>query len=370
MSEIISQTNNLPSTLEDLTRFVLIGREKLNAVRAEIRAIDKLELATGVREQKLQEAQEISDALLDAETRIGALTAQFEKQSGGDHGNQYTGGKSCSGDTFGTDAEIVEQMLDKAEQLKPTTKTEKIKELGFNKKQVYEFERMAQHPEIVEQAKAEAREKDEVVTRSSVLSKIKEQQRQAKEDKREEKRLENAEKIEKLATPLEAQGLFQTIVIDPPWDWGDEGDINQFGRAKPDYHTMPIEEIKALPINKIADDNCHLYLWVTNRSLPKAFSLIDAWGFRYITCLTWIKPSIGMGNYFRGSTEQILFAVKGSQLLKRKDVGTHFEAPRGDGHSAKPDEFYNLVESCSYAPYIDVFGRKERSGWSVWGENG
>lgn len=194
--------------------------------------------------------------------------------------------------------------------------------------------------------------------------------REEKETAREEQRQENAEKIETLATPLEAQGLFQTIVIDPPWDWGDEGDVNQFGRAKPDYHTMPIEEIENLPVGKIADDNCHLYLWVTNRSLPKAFRLIDAWGFRYITCLTWVKPSIGMGNYFRGSTEQVLFAVKGSQPLKRRDVGTHFEAPRGDRHSAKPDEFYQLVESCSYGPYIDIFGRKDRDGWSVWGENG
>ena len=194
--------------------------------------------------------------------------------------------------------------------------------------------------------------------------------RAEKEEKREDERQENAAKIETLGTPLEAQGLFQTIVIDPPWDWGDEGDVNQFGRAKPDYHTMPIEEIEKLPVGKIANENSHLYLWVTNRSLPKAFRLIEAWGFRYITCLTWVKPSIGMGNYFRGSTEQVLFCVKGSQPLKRRDVGTHFEAPRGNGHSAKPDEFYKLVESCSYGPYIDIFGREERQGWSVWGENG
>lgn len=194
--------------------------------------------------------------------------------------------------------------------------------------------------------------------------------RAEKEAIRENERQENAEKIETLASPLEAQGLFQTIVIDPPWDWGDEGDVNQFGRAKPDYSTMPIDEIEQLPISKIADDNCHLYLWVTNRSLPKAFRLIEVWGFRYVTCLTWVKPSIGMGNYFRGSTEQVLFAVKGSQPLKRHDVGTHFTAARGKGHSAKPEEFYKLVESCSYAPYIDIFGRKDRGGWSVWGENG
>lgn len=194
--------------------------------------------------------------------------------------------------------------------------------------------------------------------------------RTEKEAEREAHRQENAAKVETLATPLEAQGLFQTIVIDPPWDWNDEGDSDQMGRARPDYHTMPIEEIEKLPISKIADENCHLYLWVTNRSLPKAFRLIETWGFRYITCLTWVKPSFGMGNYFRGSTEQVLFCVKGQLPLKRHDVGTHFEAPRGEGHSAKPDLFYQLVEKCSHGPFIDVFGRQDRAGWSVWGENG
>lgn len=64
-----------------------------------------------------------------------------------------------------------------------------------------------------------------------------------------------------------------------------------------------------------------------------------------------------------------MFGVKGSQPLKRHDAGTWFEAPRGKKHSEKPEEFYRLVESCSYAPYIDIFGRKEREGWAVWGEN-
>lgn len=231
------------------------------------------------------------------------------------------------------------------------------------------------HDTIAKVEKIEAKAPEEVKQQlrsgeMSINQAYQQIRREEKEERREEERQENAAKIETLKTPLEAQGLFQTIVIDPPWDWGDEGDVNQFGRAKPDYHTMPIEDIEALPVGKIADENCHLYLWVTNRSLPKAFKLAEAWGFRYITCLTWVKPSIGMGNYFRGSTEQVLFCVKGSQPLKRRDVGTHFEAPRGDRHSAKPDEFYRLVESCSYGPYIDIFGREGREGWSVWGENG
>ena len=160
----------------------------------------------------------------------------------------------------------------------------------------------------------------------------------------------------------------QTIVIDPAWDYSEEGDNDAFGRIRPSYHTMSMQEIEALPIAKLADDNCHLYLWVTNRTLYRAFHLVEAWGFRYITCLTWIKPHYGVGNYYRSQTEHVLFGVRGSQPLKRHDVGTWFEAPCGK-HSAKPDEFYELVESCSYAPYIDIFGRRERNGWTVWGEN-
>lgn len=349
-TEVTNVNNSLPTTLEDLSRFVLVGREKLVAVRAEIRAIEKVGLAKEVREQKLEEAQGIADAVLDAEVRIGELMKQVPKGSGGDRRSEKF--KNVTVVDFGK------------------TKSDIVRESGFTPKQVERFQALASYPEIVEQAKAEARENDDIVSRSLVLNMVKEQKRAQKEAAREEQRQENAEKIEELATPLDAQGLFQTIVIDPPWDWGDEGDVNQFGRAKPDYHTMPIEDIEKLPVGKIADDNCHLYLWVTNRSLPKAFRLIESWGFRYITCLTWVKPYFGMGNYFRGSTEQVLFAVKGSQLLKRKDVGTYFEAPRGEGHSAKPEEFYKLVESCSYGPYIDIFGRKKRDGWSVWGENG
>lgn len=353
MNDIIVQNQQLPSRIDDLSRFILVGREKLTAVRAEIRAIEKVGLAKDVYKQKLKEAQDIAEAVLDAEVRIGQLMSKVPKASGGDRRSESF--------KNGTDVGFENT---------PKTKKEVIEETGLDIKQVERFEALAANPEFVEEAKSEARENDTIVTRSSVLEKAKIKKRKEKEAKREEQRQENAEKIETLATPLEAQGLFQTIVIDPPWDWGDEGDINQFGRAKPDYHTMPIEEIEQLPVGKIADDNCHLYLWVTNRSLPKAFRLIESWGFRYITCLTWVKPSIGMGNYFRGSTEQVLFAVKGSQPLKRKDVGTHFEAPRGKGHSAKPDAFYDLVESCSYAPYIDIFGRRDREGWSVWGENG
>lgn len=347
-NELIINHENLPSSADELSKFVLIGREQLVAVRAFIRAIDKVGLAADVYKQKLEEGQEIAEAVLDAEVRLGELRSQVPRSTG----NQYTSANA----PCGAEAKTTLSTFD--EQVQITRKT------------APQLEALASRPDIVERVKAEAREAGELVTRQDVLKAIADEKRAAAAILREDQRQENAEKIKTLTTPLDAQGLFQTIVIDPPWDWGDEGDVDQFGRARPDYKTMPMEEIEQLPIAKIADENCHLYLWVTNRSLPKAFKLIEAWGFRYITCLTWVKPSFGMGNYFRGDTEQVLFAVKGSQPLKRHDVGTHFCAPRGDGHSAKPDAFYDLVESCSYHPYIDIFGRKERDHWTVWGENG
>ena len=198
--------------------------------------------------------------------------------------------------------------------------------------------------------------------------------REMKEAAREARREENRKKIAAVPEPEQAAAVadakFATIVIDPPWDWGDEGDQDQLGRARPDYSTMTIEQLENLGVGGLADEDCHIYLWITNRSLPKGFRLLEAWGFRYITALTWVKPHFGMGNYFRGQTEHVLFGVRGSQPLKRKDVGTAFMAERGaGGHSSKPASFLELVESCSPGPYIEMFSRSNRQGWVTWGEN-
>lgn len=189
------------------------------------------------------------------------------------------------------------------------------------------------------------------------------------EVRREAQRKANHDLVERAAGPLEEliPGSYSAIVIDPPWDWGDEGDIDQFGRATPTYATMPLEIIAAQPVTELAAPDAHLYLWITNRSLPKGFRLLDEWGFRYITMLTWCKPSIGMGNYFRGSTEHVLFGVRGSLPLLTRDQGTWFTAPRPGQHSGKPPELYALVERCSPGPWLELFARNPRKGWASWG---
>ncbi len=189
--------------------------------------------------------------------------------------------------------------------------------------------------------------------------------RLGREARRQAARDANESAVEGVA-PLPTD-RFSCIVMDPPWDWGDEGDVDQFGRGRPTYSTMPLEEVAVLPVGELADDNCHLYLWITNRSLPKGFDLLAGWGFRYVTALTWCKPSIGMGNYFRNNTEHVLFGVKGSLPLLYQDTGTWFEAPRAGKHSSKPPQFYQMVTRLSPGPRLEMFARSPREGFTVWG---
>ena len=160
----------------------------------------------------------------------------------------------------------------------------------------------------------------------------------------------------------EPDGKYHTIVIDPPWEY----DLNLLGRSRPEYAVMDIDSLEDMNLGEWAADDCHLYVWVTNAMIPKACRLIEAWGFEYKTMITWVKPSIGLGSYFRNSTEHVMFARRGSKSTRAKDIPTHFEAARLD-HSAKPDEFYAIVERASYPPYLDVFARRARDGWDVWG---
>ena len=240
----------------------------------------------------------------------------------------------------------------------------KLDELGITKNDSSRWQKLASiEEEVFEKALVERSLAAAYVTTASFL-------RQVKEAEREQRREANRATVDETDDLSDADlaGKFSTIVIDPPWDWGDKGDVDQLGRAKPTYATMTLPELLELPVGTMADSDCHLYLWITNRSLPKGFALLEEWGFRYVTALTWCKPSFGMGNYFRGSTEHVLFGVKGSLALKRKDVGTWFTAPRGsNGHSSKPAAFYALVESCSHGPYLEMFARSCRAGWTSWG---
>lgn len=161
---------------------------------------------------------------------------------------------------------------------------------------------------------------------------------------------------------------YRTIVVDPPWNYGDlmssgQGRVRGAGNH---YDLLSQEDLMRLPMGEWADDEAHLYLWTTNAFVRDAFALVEAWGFEYKTMLIWGKPQIGMGHYFRNNTEPILFATKGNMKTLRKDVPTLFMAPRGR-HSEKPAAFYDMVETMSPEPRLDVFARLHRFGWDVYG---
>lgn len=160
--------------------------------------------------------------------------------------------------------------------------------------------------------------------------------------------------------PTAADG-YTTIVIDPPWRY--DNTITR-GAAEDHYPTMTLTELAELHIPAAA--NAHMYLWVTNSFIRAGFDLLEAWGFMYKTTLTWCKPQIGMGNYFRNNTEHVLFAVRGTLRTQQNNIGTWFKADRRR-HSAKPESFYDLVESTSPGPWLEMFARRRRFGWHTWG---
>ena len=170
---------------------------------------------------------------------------------------------------------------------------------------------------------------------------------------------------------------FGTILADPPWRF-----INRTGKMAPEhrrlsrYETMTTEEICALPVATIAANPSHLYLWAPNALLPEALAVMNAWGFDYKSNIVWHKirkdggsDGRGVGFYFRNVTEVILFGVRGknARTLAAGRRQVNFIATRKREHSRKPDEQYDLIESCSWGPRIELFSRGERKGWACWG---
>ncbi len=171
-------------------------------------------------------------------------------------------------------------------------------------------------------------------------------------------------------------GKFSTILADPPWKFS-----NRTGKIAPEhkrlyrYETMTNEEIINLPVNCIASDKSHLYLWVPNALVGLGLEVMEAWGFEYKTNIIWYKvrkdggpDRRGVGFYFRNVTEMVLFGVKGKmRTLKPGRTMPNIIISRKREHSRKPDQLYPVIEACSPGPYIELFARVPRNGWEYWG---
>lgn len=174
---------------------------------------------------------------------------------------------------------------------------------------------------------------------------------------------------------------YRTIYADPPWQFS-----NRTGKVAPEHHrlqrygTMATADIMRLPVADIADDHCHLYLWVPTALLPDGLNVMSAWGFTYKTALYWEKirhdgepDGRGVGFYFRNVIEPCLFGVRTPHKSEtyrtmppaRSQVNVLRTMKRE--HSRKPDEFIPLIERCSEGPRIELFARGTRKGWDTWG---
>jgi len=162
---------------------------------------------------------------------------------------------------------------------------------------------------------------------------------------------------------------YQTIYADPPWQQKMMPILKRrpLTASKLPYPTMTLQDIKALPVGELAGENCHLWLWTTNAFLHDAFHVIEAWGFKYMMVITWVKKS-GCGIYWVSTTQPLLFAYKDKcKFPLGKLKPTHLITPPPRKHSQKPIEFYDLIESISPEPRLELFARNKRDGWDSWG---
>jgi N6-adenosine-specific RNA methylase IME4 len=172
-------------------------------------------------------------------------------------------------------------------------------------------------------------------------------------------------------------GSFATILADPPWQFQ-----NRTGKVAPEhkrlhrYETMTLDEICQLPVGEHARERSHLYLWVPNALLPWGLEVMASWDFMYKTNLIWFKTrkdggpdGRGVGFYFRNVTEVLLFGIRGkkNRTLAAGRRQVNLVSSRKREHSRKPDELYDVIESCSRGPYLELFARAPRPGWTQWG---
>lgn len=158
---------------------------------------------------------------------------------------------------------------------------------------------------------------------------------------------------------------YSCIVIDPPWGYGTEYDPNGRRAANP-YPEMTLEQIKDIKLP--TTDDCVLWLWTTHKFMRHSFDIIDTWGFRDVSILTWKKDRIGLGSWLRSQSEFCIMCVKGSPVVNLSNQSTVIEGKLRE-HSRKPDEFYSIVDSLCVGTKLDYFSREQRNGWDTFGND-
>ncbi len=306
MDKLIKRPESLPDTIDKLQNFILIGKQRLIACKAEIKAIEDINLGKAVKDQKLHETQDLAIVLLSAEAKLGELL------KGSSKGTFKKGGEHSLPD-------------------------------GITKKQSFYAQQLATNPKAIEETIDDAIEKEKIPFRSGVL-----------------KMIYRDKKTELQSSVDLPQGEYRTIIVDPPWPIGkiSRAEVRPYQEVKIHYSSVTIEAIKNF--NLPMAEECHVYLWTTNKFLPIAFEIFNSWEIKYIQTLVWHK-NVGFTPYglFMGNAEFVLFGRKGGLSLLKVGEKLCFEAKVRE-HSRKPDEFYDIVRKVSPEPRVDLFSREKR----------
>ena len=339
MNQLAVQGNNLPENIEQIAHEVLIGRERLTAIRAAIRAAKKNK-ATWQEMQR--EGCEYGERILEYELVLKEAFAALPKATKGSGGNRYKPAVDRENDS-GVDFS--------------KSKAQSITDLGFSQKEAERIQQLT--PEAVQEVIETARQTNDIPTRSAAI----------KIATRKKKRADIKERLESIeAREVKAvEGVYDVIVIDPPWTMQKiERDVRP-NQSEFDYPTMDEDELAELTI-PTADD-CHIWLWTTHKHMPMAFRLLNTWDLKYVCTFVWHKPGgfqpYGLPQY---NCEFALYARKGTpEFIDTKAFPTCFEAPRGS-HSEKPEVFYDIVRRVTGGRRLDMFNRRKIDGFDGWGK--
>jgi N6-adenosine-specific RNA methylase IME4 len=301
----------LPDILRDKIEYVKIGRDQLVAFRAMASAAMK-KGDMEARRQVMDAAQTLAEDLVDTEASIGETIKNIPNK------------KASSG-----------------------ASTRSLPD-GINKFQSSAFQTLAANKDLIEKATAEARENDDLVTRSEVirLAKVRETEKRNKNMKH----------------PKMPDGVFDVILADPPWQYDNTGFEMS---AEKQYPTMATDDIIKNIVFTSHSDSV-LFLWVTNPLLIDGLRVMREWGFDYKTNFVWTKEKHTAGFYVFGQHELLMIGVKGSKLPAEKNKS--IITGKNDVHSKKPDCVYDIIESMyPKCEYLELFARRKRDGWESYG---
>lgn len=327
----------------------------------EVKKIRILAQAVASSERGKEIALDAGEIVLFADARIGELTKEMAKAPPDKRGQGNTNQARTVGLIVKAEA-LAESGLT-TQQASRCERVASLKESGALDKLVTAERAAGRVPSVraaIELARLPQAQQTEVLARlpqkQDVKAAIGEVKLDAKRAKAEEIR------ANPVVTP---DGRYQVIVSDPPWKYDARAEDTTH-RGKNLYPEMTVPEICALPVGKLAQPDCILWLWTTNAFMRGAYECLDAWGFQEKTILTWDKELLGLGDWLRNVTEHCILAVRGKPIVSLTNQTTMIREKRRE-HSRKPEAFYAMVEALCPGSKLEMFSRTPRAGWAAWG---